>query len=101
MTELAVLGSEDFVLGFQLVGIRRTYAVEDSEIETRLIDVMSDREVGIVIIHNSSLEGFSEESRRKYLESVSPVVVAVGREEESDLREKVKRVIGIDLFKGG
>ena len=57
--------------------------------------------VGIVVIHNLTLQKLSEEARRRFLDSVSPVVVAVGTEEESDLREKVKRVIGIDLFKGG
>ena len=99
--ELAVLGNEDFVLGFRLVGIRKVHVVDDSELESRLGTLMQDAEVGIVIIHNSSLQKLPDESRRKFLASVSPVVVAVGREEESDLREKVKRVIGIDLFKGG
>lgn len=99
--ELAVLGTEEFVLGYRLVGIRKCQVIEDSEFETELEKVMQNAEVGIVVIHNSSLQNLNEESRRKYLDSVSPVVVAVGREEESDLREKVKRVIGIDLFKGG
>ena len=96
-----MLGNEDFVLGFRLVGIRKVHVVEDDELESRLGTIMQDAEVGIVVIHNSSLQKLPHESRRKFLASVSPVVVAVGREEESDLREKVKRVIGIDLFKGG
>ena len=99
--ELAVLGTDDFVLGYQLVGIRKIHIAKDAEIENKLNEIMLDEDVGIVVIHNSSLQSLSEESRRRFLESVSPVVVAVGREEESDLREKVKRVIGIDLFKGG
>ncbi len=99
--ELAVLGTENFVLGYQLVGIRKVHIVSDEDIEPRLNQVMQDEDVGIIIIHNSTLQGLSEEARRKFLDSVSPVVVAVGTEEESDLREKVKRVIGIDLFKGG
>ena len=32
------------------------------------------------------------------MESISPVVVPVGGE-EGDLREKVKRAIGVDLYK--
>jgi V/A-type H+-transporting ATPase subunit F len=32
------------------------------------------------------------------MESIAPVVVMVGKA-ESDLREKVKRAIGIDLYK--
>ena len=99
--ELAVLGTETFVLGFQLVGIRKVHIIGDEDIEPRLNEVMQDEDVGIVVIHNSSLQKLPEEARRKFLDSVSPVVVAVGTEEESDLREKVKRVIGIDLFKGG
>ena len=99
--ELAVLGTENFVLGYQLVGIRKVHIVGDEDIEPRLNAVMQDEDVGIMVIHNSTLQTLSEEARRKFLDSVSPVVVAVGTEEESDLREKVKRVIGIDLFKGG
>jgi V/A-type H+-transporting ATPase subunit F len=99
--ELAIMGSEDFVLGFQLVGIRRAHVVKEEELEDRLDAVMDDQEVGIVVLHNSSLQVLSDEAKAKFMESVSPVVVVVGREEESDLRDKVKRVIGIDLFKGG
>jgi V/A-type H+-transporting ATPase subunit F len=36
--------------------------------------------------------------RQKVLDSVQPVVVPVGRG-ETDLREKVKRAIGVDLYK--
>jgi vacuolar-type H+-ATPase subunit F/Vma7 len=37
---------------------------------------------------------------RRRLDSLArPVVIAVGGEEEEDLRSKVKRAIGVDLFR--
>ena len=62
---------------------------------------MNDDGIGIVIVHNSTLAKFTEEQKRQALDSVSPVVVAVGTDEDDDLRDKVKRAIGIDLYKGG
>ena len=44
------------------------------------------------------LDNLSFQVRNKVMDSIQPVVVPVGGD-ESDLREKVKRVIGVDLYK--
>lgn len=96
--EFAVIGSEEFVLGFRLAGVRRVYAVQPKELETKLLELVADASIGILAINATDLSIVSPHSRKRVMESISPVVVPVGGE-EGDLREKVKRAIGVDLYK--
>ncbi len=94
-----MIGSEDFVLGFRLAGIRRVYTVDSAEeLEEKLPSLLEDASLGILAINSSDLSKISGGARRKALENIVPVVVPVGGE-EGDLREKVKRAIGVDLYK--
>jgi V/A-type H+-transporting ATPase subunit F len=95
--ELAVVGSDEFVLGFRLVGIRKVYSCKENEMEDRVNSVLNDKEIGILVLHDNSLKKLSQIMQRKLRESLKPVLITVGLEEE-DLREKVRRAIGIDLY---
>lgn len=97
--ELAVVGSADFVLGFKLAGIRKTYAVKENELEQKINEVLQDRSIGILVLHNDDMKKISPLLKEKLDESIEPVVIPIGKEEFTDLREKVKRAIGIDLYK--
>ncbi|MFQ6059690.1 MAG: V-type ATP synthase subunit F [Thermoplasmata archaeon] len=99
--ELAVIGNEDFVLGFRLVGIRKTFVVPDEDLEVKISEVMEDKDIGVLILHAQSLERVSSVFRKKLIDSPKPVVISVGEEEEEDLRGKVKRAIGVDLYRAG
>ncbi|HHT75422.1 MAG TPA: V-type ATP synthase subunit F [Methanomassiliicoccaceae archaeon] len=96
--EFAVLGSEEFTLGFRLAGVRRVYTVRPEEYEAKLLELTEDSTLGILAINSSDLTAVSANVRKKALESISPVVIQVGGE-EGDLREKVKSAIGVDLYK--
>lgn len=96
--EFAVLGSEEFTLGFRLAGVRRVYAVRPDEYEAKLLELTEDSTLGILAISSSDLTTVSANARKRALESISPVVIQVGGE-EGDLREKVKSAIGVDLYK--
>ena len=96
--EFAVLGSEEFVLGFRLAGVRRVYAVQQKELESKLLELIVDNSIGILAMNSADMSKVSANARKKALESISPVVIQVGGE-EGDLREKVKRAIGVDLYK--
>lgn len=99
--ELAAIGNEDFVLGFKLVGVRKTYVVPDEDLETKITELMEDKDVGVLILHASSMAKVSAVFRNKLIDSPKPVVISVGEEEEEDLRSKVKRAIGVDLYRTG
>lgn len=96
--EFAVLGSEEFVLGFRLAGVRRIYAAQPDEMEPKLLDLINDSSIGILAVNSSEMSKVSANARRRAMESISPVIIQVGGE-EGDLREKVKRAIGVDLYK--
>ncbi len=96
--EIAVVGSEEFVTGFRLAGIRRVVSATDDELLSTIVKVMDEAEVGILAVHTKDLEKLPPQLRTKMMESVDPVVIPVG-EEESDIRDKVRRAIGIDLYR--
>jgi len=96
--EIAVLGNEEFVLGFRLAGVKKVFVAEQGGFEEKFIELLDNPVIGVLAINSSSLEELSAATRRKALDSIAPVVVPVGRE-EGDLREKVKRAIGVDLYK--
>ncbi len=97
--EIAVVGSDDFVIGFQLVGIRKTYGGPPEEMEKLVERAVEDENVGILILKSDEMPNLSLGMRRRLSSLPRPVVIAVGGEEEEDLRSKVKRAIGIDLFR--
>lgn len=93
------MGPDDFVLGFKLAGVRKVYGVEPDGLEAKVNEVLEDASVGILVVSTEDLQRLSHGLRRRLETVPRPVVIAVGAQEEEDLRTKVKRAIGIDLFK--
>jgi V/A-type H+-transporting ATPase subunit F len=96
--DIAVLGSNEFVLGFRLGGVKRVYTVKPENYEQKLMELIADNTIGVLAIDSVDTEMLSPNGRKKATESIAPVVVMVGAK-EGDLREKVKRAIGVDLYK--
>ena len=94
--EIAVIGSEEFTLGFELAGVSKIFNPKDYK---EKIQELTDRDdLGIVIVEDSELEQLPARIRRDVEESVEPVVVALSEEAESErLQEKIKRAIGADI----
>jgi V/A-type H+-transporting ATPase subunit F len=101
MKDIGVMGNSDFVLGFNLAGIRKTYIVDPGEFAKEMERVLSQKDnLGILVVESSDFESLQGNIRKKANESLEPVVIALGEGAgEADLREKVKRAIGIDLYK--
>ena len=97
--EIAAVGRDDFVQGFKLVGVRRAVSTSKEEIEKKIADVLDDPEVGILVLDTADVKTLSHSMRRRLETVARPVVIAVGAAEDEDLRTKVKRAIGVDLFK--
>ena len=96
--EIAVIGSDEFVLGFRLAGIRRVFVANSENYQEKILEALSQSTIGILAVDAKDLDNLSYTVRNRVLDSIQPVVVPVGGD-ESDLREKVKRVIGVDLYK--
>ena len=99
--DIAVMGNPDFVLGFNLAGVRKTYVADSKEFPRAMEKLLAKADnVGILIVQDSDLSHLPPTLRKKASESLEPVIVAMGEGAgQDDLREKVKRAIGIDIVK--
>jgi len=98
--EIAVIGRSDFVVGFRLAGIRKTFDVHDGkELEDRIRQCMDDRNLGVIVLHADDLKKLSPGLQKSVDESIEPTFIAIGGSEESGLRDKIRRAIGVDLWK--
>lgn len=96
--DIGVIGNEEFVLGFRLAGLRRVFIATPENYQEKIFEAMADPNIGILAADSKDLDLLAPNIRTKITDSIQPVVVPIGRG-ESDLREKVKRAIGVDLYK--
>jgi len=99
--EIAVIGNSEFILGFRLAGIRKTYAAEtDEKLTEHVTSVLADNDVGILVLNSSDMERIPRKLRVTLENSVKPTVIAIGGEEGGlSMRERIKRSVGVDLWK--
>ncbi len=98
--EIAVVGHSDFVIGFRLAGVRKTYDVVSQDMELRIKEILNDEKVAILIVNNDDLKSLSPHMQELLNDSVEPTVIAIGGKGEStNLREKIKQAVGVDLWK--
>lgn len=99
---IAVVGAPTFTTGFRLAGVDEFREVREENKEKNLDaaveDVLNLDDIGIVVMHQEDLDYLSREVREEAETSVEPVVVTLGGEGEGQLREQIKRAIGIDLM---
>ena len=99
--EIAVIGNSEFILGFRLAGIKKTYAAEnDEKLNEYINNVLQDANVGILVINSSDMQKIPRKLRSTLENSVKPTVIAIGGEEGGlSMRERIKRSVGVDLWK--
>jgi V/A-type H+/Na+-transporting ATPase subunit F len=98
--EIAVVGNTEFVVGFKLAGIRKTFDVRsDKELENRIRECLNDRNLGIIVLHTDDVKKLPQSLQKVIDESVEPTFIAIGSKEDAGLRDKIKRAIGVDLWK--
>ncbi len=98
MSQLAVVGSESFTLGFRLAGIRKIWNAEGDALGAAVEKAMQDADVSILVMETGSLPNLEPRLRNTLVTSVKPTLVAVGTDEDNTLREKIKQAVGVDLW---
>ncbi len=96
--EIGVIGSDEFTLGFRLAGVRRVFVADENNYQEIMQEAISDANIGILAVNANDLQYLPANMKTKVMDSIQPVVVPIGGD-QSDLREKVKKVIGVDLYK--
>ena len=75
------------------------FVAHADDYKQKIEEAMSDPEIGILAVDSKDLVNLPPQMRTKVSDSIQPVVVPVGGGGVTDLREKVKRAIGVDLYK--
>jgi len=101
MKRLAIIGSPEFNLGFRLAGVRDIFDVHNREELIHTVEkVLESDDIGVVVIKHEFLKDLPLALRRTVDESVEPTFVAVGAEGGAEeIREKIRKAIGVDLWK--
>ncbi len=95
--ELAIIGKEDFCLGFSLAGVRNVFETENPA--EAISKVMEDNEVGVVVLDESLMGKLDEFEKARLDSSVRPVFMTLSLKEESDaLKKMIKKSIGVELW---
>jgi len=98
--EIAVVGSSDFVIGFRLAGVKKTFETKPDELEEKIKGIMEDRNVAILVLHQDDMSRLPDHLQKTLDESVEPTIISVGgKGESSNLRGKIKQSVGVDLWK--
>ena len=95
--EIAVIGDNDFTLGFKLAGIKKSFDVKKTQIK----EVIADKSIGILILNDVDVRALPPHIQDSVRNSVSPVAVVISEDggAEENLRKLIKKSIGIDLRK--
>jgi len=98
--EIAFVGGSDSVLGFNLAGIKKSYeANTEEEMVSKIGEVMADSNVGILVLRQSDYNKLPKRLQEQLSESIKPTIISIGTEQSTEMREKIKRAIGVDLWK--
>ena len=98
--EIAIVGTPEFTLGFQLAGISTLYNPEDDEaMASTLSELLNNKNMGVVVIDSATQAILPDRLRARLSASVSPTVLGIGIEEDTTLRDTIRKAIGVDLWK--
>lgn len=95
---MGVIGSDEFVLGFRLAGVKRCFQGRADQADGLLARALKDSSTGVILMEEAYFENLSQRTKEELRERISPVVLEIGLG-ESELREKVKRAVGVDLYR--
>ncbi len=100
MKKIACFGTEAFVLGFQLAGIRQTVIADETRLLDQLHELKEDPELGIVITEERLLATLEGDDRAVIEDSVEPVFIPLSTENSlGNIRKLIIKSIGVDLMK--
>ena len=99
MVKIAVVGGSEFIIGFQLAGIRDTIETDNAHFN-ELKNFKDRKDLGIVVVDEKIMENLESYQRMEIEASVEPVFIPVSTKVEQDsLKRLIKKSIGVDLWK--
>ena len=97
--EVAIIGTDDFVTGFALAGVKNTY-VADENVESEIEKVLNIKEIGVLVMEEGQFNGVNIKARRSLEKTIKPVLITISdKGQGANLRELIRKGIGVDLWK--
>ena len=99
MVKILVVGGNEFIVGFQLAGIKDNVELTKDYL-AQLKNLKNKKEIGIVVVDEKIMESIDIHERIELEASVDPVFISISTKVEQDsLKRLIKKSIGIDLWK--
>ncbi|MBI2647381.1 hypothetical protein HYW99_02800 [Candidatus Woesearchaeota archaeon] len=99
MVKIAVLGGSEFVVGFQLAGVRDVIEVT-GDYFNELDRLKNQKDIGIVVVDEKIMDSLDIYQKTAIEASVEPVFIPLSTKDEQDsLKRLIKKSIGVDLWK--
>lgn len=96
--EIAVIGNDDFTTGFALAGVRHAFTAENS-LDEKVEEALKFPEIGVLVVEEEQFNALNVKTKKMLEKLVKPVLVLVSdRGKETDLRDLIKRSLGVDLW---
>lgn len=94
--EIAVIGKEDFCLGFRLTGIKKVF--ETDKPQEAISAIKQDPSTGVVVFDENLLEKLDRDEKEALEDSLRPVYIIVSTKASDDsLKKMIRKSIGIEL----
>ena len=99
MVKIAAVGANEFIVGFQLAGIKNTIELSTNPYN-ELKNLKSRKDIGIIIVDEKIMDSLEIHQRLDIDASVEPVFIPVSTNVEQDsLKKLIKKSIGVDLWR--
>lgn len=99
MAKIVVAGTNEFVVGFQLAGIKEAIEIRSNSYQ-ELRNLKSRKDLGVIIVDEKIMEALEQHERLDIDASVEPVFISVSTNVEQDsLKRLIKKSVGVDLWK--
>lgn len=101
--KIVVVGDEDLCMGFGLAGVVKTFETQDSVFaEQTLLNLFEKDDIGLVIVYDYLVRGFSAKTKSRIQTLTKPVVLTVpgkrGPDEKGEsLQAMIKKAIGVEI----
>ena len=94
--EIAIIGKEDFCLGFRLTGINRIFETEKPQ--EAMATMEQDSEVGVVVFDENLMEALDDDEKQELENSLRPVYLTLSTEASEDsLKKMIRKSIGVEI----
>jgi V/A-type H+-transporting ATPase subunit F len=97
--KIGIIGDDEFVTGFRLAGVDKVITAA-RPLDGPVSRAIEEKEIGVLVMKETDLQSLAAKTRKLVEKTIKPVVIAIPeREGKQDIRELIKRSIGVDLWK--